>query len=504
MADLWTVNVSLETAGATRADFGTPMYVGFAPRFAELVRTYSTLAGMVTDGFLPTDAEYIAAAKHVAQSGQRTPTWKIGRRTSLPTIVAKLTPTAVNSKIYGITVNGTAVSYTSDSSATVLEILNGLKSAIDAVAPAAWVASTTYTEGQLVSNDTGKIYKCLVGGTSDASPATGPSGVGTAITDNTITWCCVGVVPTVALADTNTTLTLTAPVSGQCLFVEILDAPQYVGYSGLSLEYTHADPGLAANLTSIKTADPSWYGFTVLNAGTAEILAAAQWADSQTVIYAQDTSQTATLGSGTSDLMGLTKTANRERSIIFYRASQRDCYPAGIMARKFAFPAGKDGWAYTEVVGSAADNLSETAQTNVRGKNGNFVVDRHGDTCFFDGKTASGQWVDLVRGRDWLESEITLAMHDLQVRAANSLSQGRLPYTDSTVAAIANVVKGVLNTATKADHMFLVPGSVQITTTPVSQVSAATKATRLYPYVTWTAQMQGGINGGTISGSITY
>ena len=52
--------------------------------------------------------------------------------------------------------------------------------------PRPWVLSTVYYYDMLVQNDTGKVYVCTVGGTSAASG--GPTGTGSAIVDNTVTW----------------------------------------------------------------------------------------------------------------------------------------------------------------------------------------------------------------------------------------------------------------------------------------------------------------------------
>jgi len=49
-----------------------------------------------------------------------------------------------------------------------------------------WAAATAYTLGQTVLNDSGKTYECTTAGTSAGSG--GPTGTGSAITDNTVTW----------------------------------------------------------------------------------------------------------------------------------------------------------------------------------------------------------------------------------------------------------------------------------------------------------------------------
>ncbi len=49
-----------------------------------------------------------------------------------------------------------------------------------------WAASQAYVEGDLVQNDSGKVYKCTNGGTSASSG--GPTGTGSNIADNTVRW----------------------------------------------------------------------------------------------------------------------------------------------------------------------------------------------------------------------------------------------------------------------------------------------------------------------------
>ena len=50
----------------------------------------------------------------------------------------------------------------------------------------AWILSTAYVVGDLVLNDTNKIYECVTAGTS--AGAGGPTGTGSAIADNTCVW----------------------------------------------------------------------------------------------------------------------------------------------------------------------------------------------------------------------------------------------------------------------------------------------------------------------------
>lgn len=69
----------------------------------------------------------------------------------------------------------------------------GIRFALDAnvtiAAATAWAGSTSYSVGDLVTNDS-NIYVCTVAGTSAGSG--GPTGTGDGIVDNTVTWNFVG------------------------------------------------------------------------------------------------------------------------------------------------------------------------------------------------------------------------------------------------------------------------------------------------------------------------
>lgn len=59
---------------------------------------------------------------------------------------------------------------------------------------APWVSATAYIAGDRVKNDTNKVYVCVTGGTSAGSG--GPTGTGTAISDNTVVWDYLSVIGT--------------------------------------------------------------------------------------------------------------------------------------------------------------------------------------------------------------------------------------------------------------------------------------------------------------------
>jgi uncharacterized phage protein gp47/JayE len=104
---------------------------------------------------------------------------------------------------------------------------------------AAWVGSTSYAVGALVTNDTGKIYSVTAvaagAATGQSAGSGGPTGTGTAITDNQLTWryvgtgaaavaaLCTAQVSGPATAPAGSITTIETPVAGLSSVVNPLD-----------------------------------------------------------------------------------------------------------------------------------------------------------------------------------------------------------------------------------------------------------------------------------------
>ncbi len=131
LADIVNVQVSANATGVARTGFGVLLIVDYHAHWADRVRFYTSIAAMVADGFSATSQAVLAATAAFSQS-PRPRRIAVGRRTGAPTTLFVVTPTAVNSATYTVTLNGTAFSMTADASATAAEIVTGLIAAINA------------------------------------------------------------------------------------------------------------------------------------------------------------------------------------------------------------------------------------------------------------------------------------------------------------------------------------------------------------------------------------
>lgn len=125
------VTISKLTTAPTRVGFGTPLVMGFHTVFPERTRIYTSVAAMITDGFVTTDPE-VAAVTALFSQNPRPTRVIVGRRENPTDMSVKLTPIVKNDTSYDVTINGTVFTFLSDATATDVEITAGLEIAINA------------------------------------------------------------------------------------------------------------------------------------------------------------------------------------------------------------------------------------------------------------------------------------------------------------------------------------------------------------------------------------
>lgn len=124
---------------------------------------------------------------------------------------------------------GTALSIGDQVSETTAGKRFALDNAFVLSAATAWAITTAYVVGDLRTNS-GNIYRCTVSGTS--AGAGGPSGTGTAIVDNTVTWRFLGVGTGLATLQP-ATATEDGPNAAVAYTVTVIETP-VAGWSGVT------------------------------------------------------------------------------------------------------------------------------------------------------------------------------------------------------------------------------------------------------------------------------
>jgi hypothetical protein len=177
----------------------------------------------------------------------------------------------------------------------------------------------------------------------------------------------------------------------------------------------------------------------------------------------------------------------------------------GIASRSFTKYPGQETWANQRLSNVAYNYIPETVFANLFAKNGNTFEPFRNIAITQNGKVAGGEWIDVIRFRDWLCEEI-------KTRIFLQLVDNRIPYTDPGIAIIRTrlqqaldfgVSRGGIAPAEVNEDGDLVPSyTIDV---PLSQsVSVNNKANRLLQDVYFTARLAGAIHVVEIQGVLTY
>lgn len=440
LSSIVNITISSNSRGVSRKSFGVPLVIGQHAAWPELYREYSlgtALSSLVTDGIVVGSPIY----KQVESLASNTPKPE-------KVIVGRLA--ASYSQIFKLTVKAA--------------VETGTVYSFDLRAPNGGAVTTiSYTA---VALDT-------------------PTLVGAAL--NALVTAVSGLTSTATAG----VLTVKVDDDNKMWQVEGLDV-RLMGF-----EDTTADSSLVTNLTSIQAAYPDFYGVLLADCQSkARITALAAWAETQEVIFGATSFDTENLTTGTTtSVMYALNAAKYFRTFVIYSGDQTKRAAACWIGSRFAIAPGASTWAYKALSGVTRDKLTDAQIAAIKASSGNYYVEIAGVSVTLDGKTAAGEWIDVIRGRDWLKVR-------MQERVFGDLvNSPKIPYTNKGAGVIATDVEAQLAEGVGATYLSDTPEPF-VTYPDVSTVSTANKNARLLPDVYFEATLAGAIHAVTIAGNI--
>jgi len=269
---------------------------------------------------------------------------------------------------------------------------------------------------------------------------------------------------------------------------------------------------LVDNLTALEEYDDSFYGVCLDKSyrDGPDTIAAAGWVQSRDMIFFANTNDSATLSistqTGTS--AKTLQTAAYSNTIVTYGSNVDQYACASVAGRAFTVNFGGTNTTITlfgkKLPGITSSSISSSQKAALENVNCNAFLDVAGNLLYSDGKMAGGGYIDTVHGRHWLQSYIQLAVFN-----ALYLSPTKVPYTNLGIARIVAAVSdalaqgkrnGLLGSGSDEEGNTLINGYA-VTSVPLSAVSDADKAARVYSGIGFVAIGAGSLHGITISGS---
>jgi hypothetical protein len=353
--DLVTITISLQTATVSRVGFGTPMILSCEADtvLADgiLAATYTSVAGMTTAGFSATGTTVAAATAFFAQS-PKVASVIVGRRTNLPTqkIICEVA-NVYNSTEYLCEINGTDFSFTSDATATNLEIATGIVALI----------------------------------TAGAEPVTA--------TDNA-----------------DGTFDLDADVAGE-IFTLVLNRDQITQDDqtvdgGIVTDVTAIRNGL--------TGSDDWYVIVTDSHATLETVALAAYIETLNKFFVVSSADD-DIPAGTVGNLQLTlQTADYSRTSTMHHTKPHTSPESAWAGNLLPGDPGTATWKFKSLTGIDYETYTPTEIVALKAQAGNYYIRRAGNNYMTEGYAASGEFNDVTRFIDWFtqraQENIYLAM----------------------------------------------------------------------------------------------
>ena len=426
--DIITINITRQDTPVKITNFGIPLILGAHKVFIERARVYFNLSDMLTDGFLSTDSEYLAALAIYSQN----PTVQeivVGRRSVDKVLISVVT--ALDNTDYYTTIDGTQFLINSGVGATTISIAADLVAAIN-----------------------------------------------------------LGVEPVTAVDILDGTYELDADVATTAYTIAV-DADQLITkpYSPSAL--------VTDDLEAIKAENEDWYLIIETLHDPAEVLEIAAWVEAEKKLYITASSDANIIDqdviTDTTSIAALLHAAEYDRTAVIYYDDLLKFVEAGWAGVELTKDAGTSTWAHKTIIGIPALNLNGTKIKNATDKKANVYVITGADGRTRWGTVASGEYIDIMRGADWLKARLQEALYSLLISA------DKVPYTDSGIASVRSFMNVVLREAVAIDY---ITEDYTIIVPRAKDISSADKIARILKNVTFKAPLAGAIHKIEINGTL--
>lgn len=278
-------------------------------------------------------------------------------------------------------------------------------------------------------------------------------------------------------------------------------AQLYIGFDSAATDPTN-------DLVAIHNENNDWYALCDVEHVETRAVQIAQWIEGHEKLFVtvlSNVNNSSAPATDTTSVAHQLMSGNFFRTAWWYDTNPLNFPDVGITSRSFTKYPGQETWANQELDGVTSNAWNETTAQNIFQKNGNTFEPFRNISITQNGKVAGGEWIDIIRFRDWLCEEIKVTIFQQMVN-------NRIPYTDPGIAIIRTrlaqaldlgVVRGGIAPTEVDSKGKLIPSyTIQV---PLSaNISPNQKATRVLQDIYFTARIAGAIHVVEIQGVLTY
>lgn len=188
-------------------------------------------------------------------------------------------------------------------------------------------------------------------------------------------------------------------------------------------------------------------------------------------------------------------------------ATARQTFPDAALASKMIgqyFP-GEASWKFKQLTGIIAtpnDLMDSSEKASALAKNANVYVEVASVGCTQEGVAASGRYMDITIGMDYIQSQIESRIY------AKLTALAKIPFTNAGAAIIESEIRAALDEGLERNILGPLlddPNNLPylVVVPDVADVSAANRINRILPDITFKAQLAGAIHKVIIRGKVS-
>lgn len=270
---------------------------------------------------------------------------------------------------------------------------------------------------------------------------------------------------------------------------------------GLIVTVLVAANPVADDLTAINDANNSWYALISVERDVATVKAIAAWTEARIKLFGTASSDPDIInvqaGIDTTSIAAFLNQAGYVRTFVMYHQDAAYDYPeAAWFGVVLPLEPGSETWKFKTLNTISYSNLTTTQSLNALNKKANTYEFVGGVGITANGTVAQGEYIDTVRGIDWLSARIQEFVFSVLV------NNPKVPYTNAGIAVIQSEVKRALELG--VNNNFLSDNPPPEVTVPLAQdVPPVDKANRILRNVRFTATLANAIHAVIIRGTVS-
>ena len=303
----------------------------------------------------------------------------------------------------------------------------------------------------------------------------------------------LGTEPVTATDGTLGVYTLAADVADEAYTLTV-DSGQII--SDLTPSATITD-----DIIAVQAVSNDWYAVAETLHDSADVLLLAAWIETNDKLYGTASSDTniidQTLAVDTTSVAALLKGLAYARTFCIYHADDEAFAECAWFGKILPTDPGSATWALKSLTGITTDDLNTNQSQNARDKYCNTyeLVAQVGITR--DGKVFDNEYIDIIRGTDWLVNTIQLALFNALINSP------KVTYDANGLGVVESTLRSALNQGVSVG--FLASSPAPYITMPVlADIPSIDKQNRILNNVEFQATPAGAIQQITINGRLGY